>query len=125
MGAGSQETIASLTALSWEQIFLIYGLTFGTLAYPLFAAWTTRYAQRKTEEEAIRLLWWAPFIFIPFYGIPWVLYGLVNLAIGNLAGLGMMLFWPAFFPYILGLGYFFAAFIFVSFEAFKLIGLVK
>lgn len=113
------------TNLSQEQLFLIYGLAFGTLAYPLFATWITRYAQRKTEAEAIRLLWWSPFIFIPFYGIPWILYGLVNLAIGNLAGLAMMFYWVAFFPYILGLGYFFAFITFVVFEAFKLFGFIK
>lgn len=89
-----------------EQLFLIYGLGFGTLAYPMFAAWACRRIEHKTEHEIIRLLWLAPLLFIPFYGIPWIIYGLVNLIFGNTSGVGMLFVWISYSPYILAVGYF-------------------
>jgi hypothetical protein len=89
----------------FEQLFLIYGLSFGTLAYPLFALWACRKITNKTEQAIIRLIWLAPLIFIPFYGIPWIIYGLVNLVMGNTSGVGMLFLWISFAPYILVVGY--------------------
>lgn len=92
--------------MPFKQLFLIYGLSFGTLAYPLFALWACRKITNKTEQAIIRLIWLAPLIFIPFYGIPWIIYGLVNLVMGNTSGVGMLFLWISFAPYILVVGYF-------------------
>lgn len=105
-------------AMQWKQILLIYGLSFGALAYPIFATWATYYIQQKTERTIIRLLWWAPFIFIPFYGVPWIIYGLINIAMGKTSGIGMALLWVSFTPYILALGYAFSAITFVIYKIF-------
>lgn len=92
--------------MPFEQLFLIYGLGFGTLAYPLFALWACHHILHKNEQEIIRRIWLAPLIFIPFYGMPWIVYGLANLAIGNTSGIGMLFLWLSFLPYILAVGYF-------------------
>lgn len=104
--------------MQWKQILLIYGLSFGALAYPIFATWATYYIQQKTERTIIRLLWWAPFIFVPFYGVPWVIYGLINIAMGKTSGIGMAILWVSFTPYILALGYTFSAITFVIYKTF-------
>ncbi|WMI99844.1 hypothetical protein RBU55_30670 [Pseudomonas chlororaphis subsp. aurantiaca] len=91
-----------------EQFFLIYVLGFGLVAYFIFALWASRVINRKTAREVTRLAWWAPVIFIPFYGVPWLLYGLANLLLGKTSGLGMMFLWLAYVPYVLVAGYFFA-----------------
>ena len=105
-------------AMQWKQILLIYGFSFGTLAYPIFATWATHYIRQKTERTIIRLLWWAPLLFIPFYGIPWMIYGLINIAMGKTSGIGMALMWVSFIPYILALGYVFSVITFLIYKLF-------
>ena len=87
-----------------EQFFLVYVLGFGLAAYVLFAIFSSHIISKKNESEILRLTWWAPVVFIPFYGAPWILYGVVNLISGRLAGLGMMFFWLAYTPYVLVFG---------------------
>ncbi|MWV14843.1 hypothetical protein F3I16_02190 [Pseudomonas sp. L-22-4S-12] len=91
--------------MPFEQLFLIYGLGFGVLAYPVFAFWANRQIINKSEPEIIRRIWLAPLIFIPIYGTPWIVYGLFNLVIGNTSGVGMLFLWISFVPYILVVGY--------------------
>ncbi|MBV6285555.1 hypothetical protein [Pseudomonas aegrilactucae] len=91
-----------LQVTHFEQFVQIHLLGFGLLGYPLFALW----ASRRLHLAPSRL-WWAPVLCIPFYALPWVLYGLVYLLMGRIVGLGMMLMWLAFLPYLLGAGYFF------------------
>lgn len=91
-----------------EQFVLIYVLGFGLVAYVLFAVFSTRLISRRTELEVVRLAWWAPVVFIPFYGMPWVVYGIGCLAFGRLAGLGMMFLWLTYIPYVLVVGAFFS-----------------
>lgn len=88
------------------------------MAYPIFAIWATRYIKKKSEPAIVRLIWWAPVIFIPFYGIPWVLYGLTHIVMGEMSGLGMALLWVAFAPYIIVVGYIFSIAIFVIYKLF-------
>lgn len=90
----------------WEQAFQMYILSFGLAAYVMFACWASRVINRKTEQEVVRLAWWAPVIFIPFYGVPWFLYGVAYLVSGRVAGLGLMILWLAYIPYLLVAGYF-------------------
>lgn len=61
----------------------------------------------KTDPQLLRLAYWAPIVFIPFYGIFWFLYGLGNLLLGDGSGIGMMFAWVVFLPYELVLGYVF------------------
>ncbi|MCS5515216.1 hypothetical protein NWF32_06750 [Pseudomonas qingdaonensis] len=91
-----------LRVTGFEPFLQIYLLGFGLLGYPLFALWASR-----RLHLAPRHLWWAPLWCVPFYALPWVLYGLVYLLTGRIAGLGLMLMWVAFVPYLLGAGYFF------------------
>lgn len=92
----------------FEDILLTYGLSFGVIAYPFFATWATRVINKKSEEEITKLIWWAPIIFIPFYGVPWMIYGLAHVVMGDISGIAMALLWIAFSPYILVVGYFFS-----------------
>lgn len=104
--------------ISTEQIALIYWLGFGVVAYPVFAIWANRYIKNKSESAIARLIWWAPIIFIPFYGVPWVLYGFSHIVMGDMSGIAMALSWIAFLPYIIVVGYVFAAVSFVIYEMF-------
>lgn len=99
-----------------EQFVLIYVLGFGLVAYVLFAVFSTRLISRRTELEVVRLAWWAPAVFIPFYGVPWVVYGIGCLAFGRLAGLGMMFLWLTYIPYVLVVGAFFSVVTVVAFK---------
>ncbi|MBS4079914.1 hypothetical protein [Pseudomonas rustica] len=99
-----------------EQFVLIYVLGFGLVAYVLFAVFSTRLISRRTELEVVRLTWWAPVVFIPFYGVPWVVYGIGCLAFGRLAGLGMMFLWLTYIPYVLVVGAFFSVVTVVAFK---------
>jgi hypothetical protein len=103
---------------SFESMFLTYGLWFGTPAYLAFAMWATWYIKSKSERSVVRLIWWAPLIFIPFYGTPWIAYGLFHAATGEASGIAMALLWVGFSPYIIAAGYVFAAVSFVIYEMF-------
>lgn len=108
------DTVMSTRApITLEQIFLIYVLALGTVAYFIFAIWASHKIKIKTESEILRLAWWAPVIFIPFYGTPWIIYGLINILLGDMSGLGMLFMWLAYTPYFLITGYVFSA-IFIS-----------
>lgn len=104
--------------ISAEQTILIYWLGFGVVAYPVFATWATGYIKKKSEPAIVRLIWWAPLIFIPFYGVPWVLYGLAHIVMGEMSGIAMALLWAAFSPYIIVVGYAFSIAIFVIYKLF-------
>lgn len=101
--------VLSRGKVSIEDMLVTYGLWFGTLAYLIFAAWATRSIKTKSEPAIVRLIWWGPFIFIPFYGIPWIVYGLFHVAEGETSGFAMAVLWLAFSPYIILAGYFFVA----------------
>ncbi|MBV4472775.1 hypothetical protein [Pseudomonas botevensis] len=100
-----------------EQFILVYILGFGLAAYIPFAAFSSRVISNRTKSEVIRLAWWAPVLFIPFYGAPWVLYGAGCLVAGRSAGLGMMFMWLAYIPYFLFFGVLLSA---IAVFAFKL-----
>jgi hypothetical protein len=104
--------------ISTEQVILIYWLGFGVLAYPSFAIWAARYIKKKSESAIVRLIWWAPVIFIPFYGVPWIAYGLFHVAMGETSGFAMAVLWVAFSPYIIMVGYVCVAVTFVVYHVF-------
>lgn len=106
-----------------EQFVLVYALGFGLVAYVLFAAFSCRVIRKKTELEVIKLAWWAPIIFIPFYGLPWVLYGVGYLVTGRPAGLGMMFMWLAYIPYFLFFGFLVSAIVVFVFKLMSKISL--
>lgn len=101
-----------------DDILLTYGLSFGIIAYPAFAIWATRYIKKKSETTIARLIWWAPIIFIPFYGVPWVIYGLAHVVMGDISGIAMALLWVALSPYIVVVGYIFSMTAFVIYKIF-------
>ncbi|WP_123474167.1 hypothetical protein [Pseudomonas canadensis] len=107
-----------------EQFILVYVLGFGLAAYVLFAFFSSRVISKKTESEVLRLAKWAPVIFIPFYGIPWVVYGAGCLVFGRLAGLGMIFLWLAYTPYVLVVGAFFSIVVVVVFKAMRKLSLI-
>lgn len=108
-----------------EQFILVYVLGFGLAAYVLFAFFSLRVISKKTEAEVLRLTKWAPVIFIPFYGIPWIIYGAGCLMFGRLAGLGMIFLWLAYTPYVLVVGAFFSVLIILIFKAMRKLSLVS
>jgi hypothetical protein len=91
--------------LDLQQMLLIYVLTFGIPAYIAFALWAMRALNGKTEQQILKSVWRAPLTFIPFYAVPWVIYGLAHVLLGSLAGFSMMVGWLAFLPYLLIAGY--------------------
>ena len=91
-----------------EQFFQMYVLAFGVAGCFVFALWASRIINKKTEAEVARLVWFAPIVFIPFYGVPWILYGVIYLVAGDVFGLGLMAYWLGFIPYFLIVGYFFS-----------------
>ncbi|QKG69812.1 hypothetical protein HP062_20310 [Pseudomonas sp. B14-6] len=91
--------------LDWQQMLLIYVLSFGIPAYIAFALWAMRALNGKTEQQILKSVWRAPLTFIPFYAVPWVIYGLAHVLLGSLAGFPMMFGWLAFLPYLLIAGY--------------------
>ena len=91
-----------------EQFFQMYVLAFGVAGCFVFALWVSRIINKKTEAEVARLVWFAPIVFIPFYGVPWILYGVIYLVAGDVFGLGLMVYWLGFIPYFLIVGYFFS-----------------
>lgn len=108
-----------------EQFFLVYVLGFGLAAYVLFAFFSSRIIAKKNEPEVVRLVKWAPIIFVPFYGIPWVLYGIGCLVFGRLAGLGMLFLWLAYIPYVLVVGAFFSLVVTAVFKIMRKFSLVS
>lgn len=97
---------------------MTYGLWFGTLAYLTFAAWASWYIKKKSESAIVRLVWWAPIVFIPFYGIPWIAYGLFHVVMGDMSGFAMAVLWVAFSPYIIVVGYVFVVLTIVIYQMF-------
>ncbi|PKH23096.1 hypothetical protein BI292_14525 [Pseudomonas sp. 43NM1] len=91
--------------LDFHQFLLIYVLSFGIPAYITFALWATRALSGISEQQIVKKIWCAPLMFIPFYAAPWVIGGLGFLLFGHLAGLGMMVMWVVFLPYLLVAGY--------------------
>jgi hypothetical protein len=102
----------------FEDMLLTYGLSFGIIAYPIFAIWATRFINKKAEADIAKLIWWAPIIFIPFYGVPWVIYGLAHIVTGDISGIAMALLWITFSPYIIVVGYTFSIITFVIYKLF-------
>lgn len=103
---------------SLADMLVTYGLWFGTLAYLIFAAWASWYIKQKTEPAIARLVWWAPLVFIPFYGIPWIAYGLFHVAMGDMSGFAMAVLWVAFSPCIIVVGYVFVVLTIVVYQIF-------
>lgn len=97
-----------------EGVFLLFGLP----AYCVFAVWATKKINKKTELQVVRLVWWAPVMFIPFYGGAWLMSGLSHLLVGDVAGLGMMVSWIVLLPYELMLGY---VFVFLVIAVYKVV----
>lgn len=110
--------VLSRSKISFENMLVSYGLWFGTLAYLIFAAWATWFIKERAESAVVRLVWWAPLIFIPFYGIPWIAYGLFHVAMGDMSGFAMVILWVAFSPYIIAIGYVFVVLIILVYRVF-------
>lgn len=101
--------------LSWSDALVLYGVTYGTIAYWCFAAWACTLIPKKSTLHIRRLVNWAPCLFMPFYAAAWIVVGICYLLGGNRSGWGMMLFSLSFAPFVLGFGYFFTIiFIFVD-----------
>ncbi|QXI22772.1 hypothetical protein HU724_000400 [Pseudomonas iranensis] len=70
-----------------------------------FSLWMSRSAQRRNEQQALRMVWWAPVKFIPFYAVPWMLYGLFSLIVRPLNDAYMAYGWISVVPFLLIGGY--------------------
>ncbi|MFJ7316456.1 hypothetical protein ACIQVE_27685 [Pseudomonas sp. NPDC098747] len=84
----------------------VYLLWFGMPGLLLFALWASRAAKSRNEQQALRMVWWAPVKFILFYAVPWMLYGLCSLVIGPLDDSYMAYGWIMLVPHLLIAGYF-------------------
>ncbi|MBX9410336.1 MULTISPECIES: hypothetical protein [Pseudomonas] len=88
----------------WE--FLLWWGIPGLLG---FAFWMSRSAKSRTEQQALRMVWWAPVKFIPFYIVPWVIYGVCCLIAGQSQDAYMAFGLIMIVPYLLIGGYVCAA----------------
>ena len=84
----------------WE-----YLLCFGLPGLLLFALWVSRTAKRRNEQQALRMVWLAPLKFIPFYAVPWMLYGLCSLIAGPFDSAFIAYGWILLVQYLLIAGY--------------------
>ncbi|WP_415772303.1 hypothetical protein [Pseudomonas sp. LB3P38] len=100
-----EPSISNSVDLDFQQFLLIYVLSFGTPAYIAFALWATRALRGLSEQQILKKIWYAPLMFIPFYAVPWVIFGVALVLLGNLAGFPLMFGWLAFLPYLLIAGY--------------------
>lgn len=84
----------------------VYLLWFGMPGLLLFALWGSRAAKSRNEQQALRMVWLAPLKIIPFYAVPWMLYGLCSLVAGPFDNAFMAYGWILLVPYLLIAGYF-------------------
>jgi len=82
-----------------------YLLWWGIPGFLGFSLWMSRSAQSRNEQQALRMVWWAPVKFIPFYAVPWMLYGLLSLVVGQLSDAYMAYGWISIVPFLLIGGY--------------------
>lgn len=83
----------------------VYLLWWGIPGLLMFSLWTSRSAKSRNEQQALRMVWLAPLKFIPFYAVPWMLYGLFSLVAGPLSDSYMAYGWILIVPYLLIAGY--------------------
>ncbi|OOG12826.1 hypothetical protein [Pseudomonas sp. C9] len=83
----------------------VYLLWWGIPGLLMFSLWTSRSAKNRSEQQALRMVWLAPLKFIPFYAVPWMLYGLFSLVAGQLSDSYMAYGWILIVPYLLIAGY--------------------
>lgn len=88
-----------------SRIYWQYLLWWGIPGLLGFSLWMSRSAQRRNEQQALRMVWWAPVKFIPFYAVPWMLYGLLSLVVGQLSDAYMAYGWISIVPFLLIGGY--------------------
>ncbi|WP_064116653.1 hypothetical protein [Pseudomonas fluorescens] len=82
-----------------------YLLWWGIPGFLGFSLWMSRSAQSRNEQQALRMVWWAPVKFIPFYAVPWMLYGLFSLFVGPSRDAYMAYGWISIVPFLLIGGY--------------------
>ncbi|WPN57851.1 hypothetical protein [Pseudomonas sp. P9_31] len=70
-----------------------------------FSLWMSRSAKSRNEQQALRMVWWAPVKFIPFYIVPWVIYGVCCLIAGQSQDAYMAFGLIMLVPYLLIGGY--------------------
>ncbi|RBL69407.1 hypothetical protein C3E98_020310 [Pseudomonas sp. MWU13-2625] len=86
-------------------IYWQYLLWWGIPGLLGFSLWMSRSAQSRNEQQALRMVWLAPVKFIPFYALPWMLYGLLSLVVGQLSDAYMAYGWITIVPFLLIGGY--------------------
>jgi hypothetical protein len=118
MGALWWPTLAVLAISSYDlwtgaysthdsaQTYWQYPLWWGIPGLLGFSLWMSRGAKRRTEQQAVRMVWMAPLKFVLFYGVPWVIYGLCSLIAGPFSDAYMSFAWIMLIPYVLIVGYF-------------------
>lgn len=83
----------------------LYLLWWGIPGYGAFSLWMTRAVKGRDEQQALRMVWLAPLKFIPFYAVPWVIYGLSRAFAEQSDGFFMTFGWIFVLPYLLIAGY--------------------
>lgn len=122
---GTAGELFDFDLMAWRYFLYEIGFIFGVLPYVAFSIFMFRKIRTKTEKQIIRLMWWSPIWFIPFFGLAWFLLGLVVLLTGNLEGLGMMVGWVGLLLYIPLFGYFFVALVYAAFLFFRFMNWIK
>jgi hypothetical protein len=97
---------SEFSRLESSRIEWLYLLWFGVPGYFVFCLWMSRAAKGRTEQQAVRMVWLAPMKFIPFYGVPWVFYGVCRAFSERSEDSYMAFGWIMVVPYVLIAGYF-------------------
>ena len=88
--AWESSLLLALDWKAWRAFLFFWGFVYGLFPYTVFGIFMFRKIRTKNEKQIIRLMWWSPIWFVPFFGLAWILLGLVVLMTGNLEGLGVM-----------------------------------
>ncbi|POA34909.1 MULTISPECIES: hypothetical protein [unclassified Pseudomonas] len=87
------------------ELFETFGLAFGIPAYIAFALVEMRLLRGKSEQRILNRIWLGPWVFIPFYAAPWMIFGLAKMLCGSSSNIALMFGWVVFIPYVLIVGY--------------------
>jgi len=101
---------------AWQDFLFEIGFWYGLFPYVAFSVFMFRKIRTKTEDQIVRLMWWSPIWFIPFFGLAWFLLGLVML---------MMVVWIGLLLYIPMFGYFFVGLVYAAFLFFRFMNWIK
>lgn len=97
--------IGEYSTFDSSHIYWDYLLWWGVPGLLGFSLWMSRGAKNRNEQQALRMVWLAPLKFIPFYAVPWMVYGLGCVVAWPCTEAYMAYGWTMLVPFLLIAGY--------------------